>query len=504
MKKERLFREILIFAGIALVALLASRFHFRFDLSDNASYTLSPYSRSIISGLDSGMSVTWYRSSTLQQYTPAVRYIADFLEEYRLASDGAFSYRTLDPEAANNTETVAALGIPSRQIEVEERGIPTVRELWSGLLVEYRGEHRVIPFLLDTSTLEYDLTRLVLELRDATETGRNTSALQIIYGTGNPDAGTADYRYVGPWLSYAGFSGEVLDIPVRSLDPAKGLLVIGSSGIEAVTASAVDTFLAAGGNAAFFLSGNTVNIAGDWKAVPKTGDLLLDVLEKRGMTIGRPLVMDISNFRITMPALDNSRNEYINYPFWITALRSGMKSGHPLMAGVRELQFFWPSEISTRAESGAERLVETSPAAVLMDEPYDTDPFGAQLSLFGTGSAGSARQLVAAVNEPGRIVLVADEYLPGTMIEYTGSDANLDFLVNCAEWISGKDRLLELKNRKPESGTEAGASSGTEAGAISGAISGYFGTAFVLELVVFPALIISGAAAAAWRRKRKR
>ncbi len=485
MKKERLLREILIFACIALVAILASRFHFRFDLSENGSYTLSPYSRSILSGLDSGMTVTWYRSNTLQQYTPAVRYIADFLEEYRLASDGAFSYSILDPEAANNTETVAALGIPARQIEVEERGIPTVRELWSGLLVEYRGEYRVIPFLLDTSTLEYDLTRLVLELRDTTEAGRNTNALQIIYGTG-------DYRYVEPWLSYAGFVVEVLELPVRSLDEAKGLLVIGSSAVEAVTAAAVDTFLSAGGNAAFFVSGNTVNTAGDWKAAPKTGDFLLGVLEKRGMTIGSRLVMDISNFRITMPALDNSRNEYINYPFWITVLRSGMKSGHPLMAGVRELQFFWPSEISTRSESGAERLVETSPAAILMDVPYDTDPFGAQLSLFRTGSTGSPRQLVAAVNAPGRMVLVADEYLPGTMIEYTGSDANLDFLVNCAEWISGKDRLLELKNRKPE------------AGATSGTIPSSFGTAFVLELVIIPAIIILVAAVTAWRRKKKR
>jgi ABC-type uncharacterized transport system involved in gliding motility auxiliary subunit len=39
------------------------------------------------------------------------------------------------------------------------------------------------------------------------------------------------------------------------------------------------------------------------------------------------------------------------------------------------------------------------------------------------------------------------------MIEYTASDSNLDFLVNCAEWISGRDALLSLK--KVRSGSES-------------------------------------------------
>ncbi len=463
MKKERFFRELLIFASLALIALLASRFHFRFDLSKNGSYTLSPYSHSLLSGLDSEMTVTWYRSNALQQYTPAVRYIGDFLEEYRLASGGTFTYRIIDPVVTQTTETVTALGIPSRQIEVKERDGTAVKDLWSGLLVEYHSERRIIPFLLDTTTLEYDLTRLVLELRDSTAFGLQKNVLQIIYGNGKSTttaleaaassaAASSAYSYVGPWLSYAGFTADVLELPVHTLDPAKGLVVFGSSAVDPLTADAVDAFLSAGGNAAFFVSGNTVNIAGNWKATPKTGDHLLILLEAYGMKIESPLVMDISNFRITMPALDNSKNEYINYPFWITALRSGIKSGHPLMAGVKELQFFWPSQIfmheGIHGIHGIESLVETSPASILMEEPYDTDPFGTQLSLFSSGTSGSKRPLVVANTERGRVVVVADEYLPGNMIEYTGSDTNLDFMVNCAEWISGKDQLLELKNRK--------------------------------------------------------
>ena len=33
-------------------------------------------------------------------------------------------------------------------------------------------------------------------------------------------------------------------------------------------------------------------------------------------------------------------------------------------------------------------------------------------------------------------------------IEYTDSSSNLEFAVNCVQWLSNKDNLLELKNKK--------------------------------------------------------
>ena len=34
-------------------------------------------------------------------------------------------------------------------------------------------------------------------------------------------------------------------------------------------------------------------------------------------------------------------------------------------------------------------------------------------------------------------------------VEYTNSDANLDFMVNTVYWIARQDALLQLKNKQP-------------------------------------------------------
>ena len=45
------------------------------------------------------------------------------------------------------------------------------------------------------------------------------------------------------------------------------------------------------------------------------------------------------------------------------------------------------------------------------------------------------------------MIVVGDEYLPSSLVDYSGSDSNLDFAVSVMEWLSGSDRLLALKGR---------------------------------------------------------
>ena len=87
-----------------------------------------------------------------------------------------------------------------------------------------------------------------------------------------------------------------------------------------------------------------------------------------------------------------------------------------------------------------------------MQEPFDTNPFGGQ-TVSGEAGSGSPAFLLAEGTGRGRLVVVPDEYFPSAMIEYTASDSNLDFLVNCAEWIAGRDELLTLKKVHPDSAT---------------------------------------------------
>lgn len=432
-------KRLLICFVIIILASVSFFFHFRCDLSRGKLYTLSAYSRECVSLLDSEMVITWYRSQDLAHMTPAVRYIEDFIEEYRLASHGMISFTVRNPASSESIASIESLGIVPRQ-----SGITSI---YSGLLVEYRGANRVIPFLLDTKTLEYDLTRLILELQsidDPETVTRHTVQLAI----GNA-SDKIDYRYLEAWMSYAGFTITNLYGNFTDLDPAKPLLVIGSSDFTEESVIAMDAFLAKGGNAAFFVSGNAVNASSDWTARPKAQDALLTMLSRHGFLVEPALVMDVLNFRVTMPSIDGSKYQYVNYPFWVTVPRINMVSSEPCFFGVEKLEFFWPSQIlvDTTSQNNILPLVRATAGATVMVEPYDTNPFG-DPSIHKARSAKGAI-LAACVKSPGRMMVVGDEYLPSSLVDYSGSDANLDFTVSVVEWLVGSDRLLALKGRVP-------------------------------------------------------
>ncbi len=494
MKKDNFLRAFLVFGILILCAFLSARFHFRSDLTEKKIYTLSPYSKVILASLQTEVNITWYRSKALLQYTPAVRYINDFLEEYHEASDGLIVFNIIDPFDANNTAAISSLGIIPRQIETQEKDGKNIKDIYSGLIIEYEGQNRVVPFFIDTKSLEYDLTRLILELRTAAAGEGSANAIQLIFGR---SVLKDEYQYVEPWIQYAGFTVEQLALPVRQLDPGKKLLVIGSSNIDDATIASIDLFLSSGGNAVFFVSGNTVNTAGNWAAVPKKNDQLISLLANYGISVQTPLLLDVLNYRITMPAVDNSKYEYINYPFWITAPTAGMKSGISLLSGVQSLQFYWPSRLVLKDDGGAvQGLVSASASAVAMEAPYDTNPFGKQLSLFSSEQPVQGPVLIASNSRRGRLLVVADEYMMSSLIEYTNSDSNLDFLVNCIEWISSKDELLDLKNKV----NALGADSDTDIQNIMSAVQ----KSRIVNLGIIPLIIVVSAVMISIRRKKRR
>ena len=204
---------LILFAALALIAALSSRLGFRADLSANRQYSLSGLSRTAINSLDSDLLITWYRSRDFERMTPAIRYIENFLEEYRVSSKGRISLSIRDPSLSGDAKAIEALGIVPRQTRVRNGQGTAITSVYSGLLVEYRGEHRVIPFLLDTKTLEYDLTRIILDLTRASAASAPKASRAVQYIVGNASSGV-DYRYLEAWVSNAGYSLEHQNMPI--------------------------------------------------------------------------------------------------------------------------------------------------------------------------------------------------------------------------------------------------------------------------------------------------
>jgi len=94
-----------------------------------------------------------------------------------------------------------------------------------------------------------------------------------------------------------------------------------------------------------------------------------------------------------------------------------------------------------------------------------------------------------------RLLVVADEYCVSSAVEYTNSDANLDFMVNTVYWIARQDALLQLKNKQPTVLPFRYFESDT-------AFNRIIAAARIFNLVLVPMLIIGAGAALYILRRR--
>lgn len=446
MKNEFKLRFFLTFTSIILLLFLSNIIYSRYDFTKQKNYTLSPYTINLLKSLDSTAEITWFKSSSLELFIPQTQYLFDVLKEYELTSKGNCIAVQKNTDGMED-EVLTKLGIVPKKIETNDGYNTSFINIYSGIMLEFKGITKVIPFAASISNIEYDLANFILQIKNERSKNILNGKLYLLLPENTQD----DYIHLKSWLEYSGFQIEKLNPPFSKLDTQIPLFVAGSQ-VDENSAAAIEVFLQKKGSAVFFISGNSIDVKGKWKAKAKTKNALIKILEEKGFEIQTDLVLDLANFKLTMNAADGSSYETINYPFWITLLRENIYMDSTLFSGITGLQTFWPSslKINTEKNKNAKPFWQTTKSGILMKQPYNTEPFGTALSLF-TQSEKEKRIIIAGEdNSDSRLLVISDENCIGNAIEYTDSAGNLDFAVNCAEWISFKDNLLNLKNKKHE------------------------------------------------------
>lgn len=445
MKKEYRLQFLLFITAIILTALISLKIYFRIDMTKEKKYTLSVYTKEFLNELNSTIEVTWFKSRNADSFFPSLKYLADMLLEYKIHAAGKFAVTEKNVETISEG-AINKLGLIPRQIETQNNSASTLFTIYSGLMIEYKGETRLIPFIDDIDILEYDIARFISDIESVLQKKIYEKTVAVI---APPNSLEAEYSYVKAWLEYAGFVIVPITLPIENISPELPLLVLGSDYIDVSSAAAIDVFLQKEGKAVFFVSGNKIDVKGNWKATPKIKDFVLSVLASYGFYINSDLILDLFNFRITMSGAANTGIKMINYPFWIQIQNNNIEKNNPIFSGYKSLQTFWPSSIfiDTDKNKNLKKLAAASVNAVKMIESYNTDPFGNQLKLLADGEKASYT-LIAGYEKPSRVLVISDEYMISNAIDYTGSSYNLDFLINCLEYVTGKDDLIFLKNKK--------------------------------------------------------
>ena len=74
MKKEYKFQFLLFVLMLILISLVSSKIYFRLDTTKEKNYTLSNYTKELLTNLESSVKVTWFKSSNVDNFFPSLKY----------------------------------------------------------------------------------------------------------------------------------------------------------------------------------------------------------------------------------------------------------------------------------------------------------------------------------------------------------------------------------------------------------------------------------------------
>ena len=473
-KRRSLVLVLLSLAVIVAAVLVTDRFSLRLDLSADGANTLSKASRDLYKEIPEQVRITYYISSTLSDRHPGPRAVEGFLRSLAAVSRGKIAVDVADPASGKKESAVEALGITPQRMQIVEKNEQRVALVYSGLEIEYLGRSQVIPFVLTTDTLEYDLVKAI---KSAIADKKPVASVLV----GDSDKTLAnDFKTLSEALQRSGWDAKELH-PGDAVPPETTvLLVLGNSGLDDYDAYRIDDYLASGGRAFFAVKGVDVQVRQGLAAMPLKNDAILRALESYGVKVDRYLVLDQSSltapFQVNSP-FGGQAISYIQYPHWIMTRPENRDPKNPLTARSAGLDLFWPSPLESVPRTGVDYsvLVKTSPKAWLQKTRFAVSPDEA--GLYAAEAGSTTGQYVLAVSLSGilppayagkplpsragaaalpplpqtprasRIVVVGSSDFANDLMNITDSSFNATFIAGAADWLSSGDDLVAIKTR---------------------------------------------------------
>jgi len=484
-KRQTIIITLLSAAAFILALMVSGRFWFRLDLTKSKAYTISQVSRNLHREIPDIVNVTYYLSDRLRTYDPAPAEIEDTLMEYVTYSRGKIRLTVRDPVKAGLAAAVEELGVQPRQIQNVEQDQASLATVYSGIVIEYLDKIEVLPWVIFTDTLEYDLTSRIRSMVNDTE-----RLIGVIAGDSYRQWHD-DFTYLNMILNSAGFKIRVLNPGDEIPDALPALFVLG--GAETLDEWAlyrIDRYIQLGGKVLFAVEGIFVDVYGTMQARQQNDLGLVDMIGSYGVIIKPELALDRSALTIQYQTMTQSGVQYriSRYPLWIGVLPNGGNPEHPVSSGFAGLDLYWASPIelypptgvkadvlfaSTHEAWSAREYLYTNPEVSYMlemeaDLTSGVKILGAALSgtfpsfFFGSrkpvreGSDEELPDMPSSAKES-RIIVIGDtdfasDILTATQNVSYGEQHNLDFLLRAADWLVNDDDIIGIRSRLPQAG----------------------------------------------------
>jgi ABC-type uncharacterized transport system involved in gliding motility auxiliary subunit len=418
----------------------------------------------------------------LKSVIPAPGEIEDTLREYAAYSKGKIRVTVRDPLKANLVTTVEELGLQPRQVQTVDQDQASLVTVYSGIVIEYLDKIEVLPWVISTDTLEYDLTSRIRSMVNDVE-----RRLGVIVGDSFRQW-REDFGYLNQAFAEAGYRVRLISPGDEIPDNLPAVFIFG--GVEDLDDWAlyrIDRYIQQGGRALFAAKGVYIDtLRGSIEARHQEDKGLLEMLASYGVIIRPELALDRNaltlQYQTRMPS-GAVQFRIVRYPLWIGVTQDNGNSQHPVSANFSGLDLYWPSPLELHITDNVQAvpLFTSSPEAWLMREEFNTNPeasyffekdaaatrgkkdLGASLTgefpSFFRGSPKPAREGsdeelpdMPQKAAPSRMIVVGDTDFATNMINASNARQNLDFLLRAADWLVSDDDIIGIRSKQPHSG----------------------------------------------------
>lgn len=490
-KKQASTITLLTIIAFILAFMVTGRLWLRLDFTKNKAYTISKVSRNLHTEIPDYVTITYYLSNRLKSAHPAPGEIEDMLREYAAYSRGKIRVNVRDPHKAKLPLSMEEMGIQARQIQTVEKDQASLATVYTGIIIEYLDKADVLPWIISTDTLEYDLTSRIRSLvRDSER------RIGVIVGDSFRQW-REDFSYLNQSLANAGYKVRLIEGGDEIPDTLPALFVLG--GVEDLdhwSLYRIDRFIQMGGKVLFAVKGVFVDTPNGTIEARLQNDLgLLEMIASYGATIRPELTLDRSALTLqyqTRTQTGGMQYRIVRYPLWIGVLADNGNKDHPVSALFPGIDIFWASPLELRSSSNVDvaHLFTTTREAWVMRDEFYTSPevtylfernaedtkgvkiLGASLSgtfssyfsgapkprREGSGEDSSEHGFGAELPDmpllasPSRIIVVGDTDFATNLINVGGGSKNLDFLLRAADWLASDDDIIGIRNRQPQTG----------------------------------------------------
>ena len=311
---------VLLLAMFFLLTSLGGALGISLDLTKQKKYSLSNYTLQLQKEISEPFEITYYRSKILKNLYPQFSEIEDYLE-LLAARNKNIKVKTVNPKTQEEIQELENMGFYGREIKTNDFS----SKVFSGIHLSYLGNYEIIPLVMDSTNLEYDLVCKIENLVRG-----NFRNIQIVCGDGK--SLDDNYFYVRQYLQNQGFNVVQTYLPSQSGEIGKEisfsmikdfpLLVLGTSQFADQDVEALEDYLESETKTFIATQNMDLDISAQWQATQRQ-DKVCRMLEKFGIHIEQTIMGDVSNFVMEMYS-DRDREgnqiapvtESVNYPMW--------------------------------------------------------------------------------------------------------------------------------------------------------------------------------------------